>query len=129
MHPGSGHSIPRVNPSRREASSFQAASRIPFAGGAPIMQECDLLLTRTPTAIMKRLSVIAFLTLALLLLKPAIAQTPASAKETEELKTLISDVQAQQKEIAENQAKIDAKLATLSETIREARIFSSRAGH
>ena len=78
---------------------------------------------------MKRISVIAFLTLALLLLKPAIAQTPASPKETEELKTLISDVQAQQKEIAGNQAKIDAKLATLGETIREARIFSSRAGH
>ncbi len=78
---------------------------------------------------MKRISVIAFLTLALLLLKPAIAQTPASPKETEELKTLISDVQAQQKEIAANQAKIDAKLATLGETIREARIFSSRAGH
>ena len=78
---------------------------------------------------MKRISVIAFLTLALLLLKPAIAQTPASPKETEELKTLISDVQAQQKEIAANQAKIDAKLATLGETIREARIFASRAGH
>ncbi len=77
---------------------------------------------------MKRVSLIAFLTLALLLLKPAIAQTPASSKEADELNALIGDVQAQQKEIAENQVKIDEKLATLGDTLREARIFSSRGG-
>ena len=78
---------------------------------------------------MKRISVITVLTLGLLLLKPAIAQTPTSAKETDELNALISDVQAQQKEIADNQMKIDEKLATLAEALREAKIFSSRGGH
>jgi hypothetical protein len=77
---------------------------------------------------MNRISVIAFLTLGLLLMKPAIAQTP-SPKETDELNTLIIEVQTQQKAIAENQAKIDEKLVTLGDTIREARIFSSRGGH
>ena len=77
---------------------------------------------------MKRISIIVFLTLGLLLLNPAIAQTP-SVKEAEEMNALVSEVQAQQKEIAENQAKIDEKLATLADTVREARIFSSRAGH
>jgi hypothetical protein len=76
---------------------------------------------------MTRIHVIAFLTLGVLLLKPAIAQTPGP-KETEELNALIGEVQAQQKEIAENEAKIDEKLVTLGDTIREARIFSSRAG-
>jgi hypothetical protein len=77
---------------------------------------------------MKRISTIIFLTLGLLLLKPAIAQTP-DAKEAEEMNALVNEVQAQQKEIADNQAKIDEKLVTLGETVREARIFSSRGGH
>ena len=77
---------------------------------------------------MKRISLIAFLTLGLLLLKPVIAQTPGP-KEADELNALIDEVKAQQKAIAENQAKIDEKLVTLGDTIREARIFSSRAGH
>ena len=76
---------------------------------------------------MTRINVIVFLTLGLLVLNPAIAQTPGP-KETEELNALIGEVQAQQKEIAENQGKIDEKLATLGDTVREARIFSSRAG-
>ena len=76
---------------------------------------------------MKRINLIAFITLVLLLMKPAVAQTPGP-KETDELNALIGEVQAQQKEIAENQAKIDEKLVTLGDTIREARIFSSRAG-
>jgi hypothetical protein len=76
---------------------------------------------------MKRISIIVFLTLGALLLNPAIAQTP-SAKEAEDMNVLISEVEAQQKEIAANQEKIDEKLATLADTIREARIFSSRTG-
>ena len=41
---------------------------------------------------------------------------------------MIKEVQAQQAEIAENQAKIEEKLAALAETIRVARIYSSRGG-
>jgi hypothetical protein len=41
---------------------------------------------------------------------------------------LVKDIQAQHSQMASNQAKIDTKLADLTETIRVARIFSSRAG-
>jgi hypothetical protein len=77
---------------------------------------------------MKHITVVGFLTSCVLLMTPAVAQTP-NAKEGDELKALTSEVQAQQKEIADNQAKIDEKLVTLGDTMREARIFSSRAGH
>ena len=77
---------------------------------------------------MKHITVIALLALGLLLMTRAIAQTP-NTKEGDELNALISEVQAQQKQIADNQAKIDETLQTLGDTIREARIFSSRAGH
>jgi len=42
------------------------------------------------------------------------------------LAALVDDLQAQQKTIADNQAKIDAKLAAITETLRQARIFVSR---
>jgi hypothetical protein len=82
---------------------------------------------RHPSLMKRRLSVIAFLTIGLLLMKPAIAQTP-SPQEANELNALINEVQEQQTAIAENQIKIDEKLVTLGDTIREARIFSSRGG-
>ncbi len=42
--------------------------------------------------------------------------------------TLLNEVAAQQSAIGDNQAKIDAKLATVAESIRVARIFVSRGG-
>ena len=57
------------------------------------------------------------------------AQSPAPARDDQrELQALIKQVQAQQLELAENQAKIDAKLVSLGEAIRVARIYSSRGG-
>ena len=44
------------------------------------------------------------------------------------LAALVEDLQAQQKTLADNQAKIDAKLAAITETLRQARIFVSRGG-
>ena len=41
---------------------------------------------------------------------------------------LLTEVAAQQAVIADNQAKIDAKLATIAESVRVARIFVSRGG-
>jgi hypothetical protein len=76
---------------------------------------------------MKHIAVIIFLSAICFLMLPAVAQTP-TAKEADELATLLKEVQAQQAEIAQNQTKIDDKLATLGETLREARIFSSRGG-
>jgi hypothetical protein len=46
----------------------------------------------------------------------------------DEIKTvqLLNDVTTQQASIADNQAKIDAKLATIAENIRQARIYAGR---
>jgi len=42
--------------------------------------------------------------------------------------TLVQDIVTQQKTIADNQAKIDEKLAAIGEQLRVARIFESRSG-
>ncbi|MGB8341224.1 MAG: hypothetical protein WCE51_06520 [Chthoniobacterales bacterium] len=64
----------------------------------------------------------------LLLLATSInAQSPA-ANEQEQVVAMLKEVQAQQLQIADNQAKIDEKLATLAEAIRVARIYGSRGG-
>jgi hypothetical protein len=55
------------------------------------------------------------------------AQSPAPADQ-KQLEALLKVVQAQQVQIAENQAKIDAKLVTLAEAIRIARIYAGRGG-
>ena len=56
------------------------------------------------------------------------AQSPQRNPAQEELTALIKEVRAQQAAVAANQAKINEKLATLAETIRVARIYSSRGG-
>jgi hypothetical protein len=43
------------------------------------------------------------------------------------LAALVSEVTVQQATLADNQAKIDAKLATIGENIRQARIYSGRS--
>jgi hypothetical protein len=74
--------------------------------------------------LMKKLTLLG----ALVLLATSIgAQSPASPDQ-KELEALFKVVQDQQIQIAENQAKIDAKLALLAEAIRVARIYSSRGG-
>ena len=53
--------------------------------------------------------------------------TPAARRGDEiNLTQLLNEVTAQQATIADNQAKIDAKLATIAENIRQARIFAGR---
>jgi hypothetical protein len=53
------------------------------------------------------------------------AQTP-DANQEQKLLALIKEVQTQQTQLAENQGKIEAKLAEVAETIRNARIYSKR---
>lgn len=78
-------------------------------------------------ASMKRLTSLVLLCLALLTCAVA-AQAPASSAEDQQLLTALKQVQEQQTQLAANQAAIEAKLATIAETIRQARIYSSRAG-
>lgn len=55
------------------------------------------------------------------------AQAPAQPDQ-KQLEALVKTIQAQQIQIAENQARIDAKLVLLGEALRVARIYSSRGG-
>jgi hypothetical protein len=74
---------------------------------------------------MTRIFVAILLSLTLLLFSSGAAQTPETRPE-EQLLALIKEVQSQQAQIADNQAKIDSKLAEVAETIRVARIYSKR---
>jgi len=66
-----------------------------------------------------------FVFVTLLSFSPGAAQTPKTSQE-EQLLALAKEVQAQQAQIADNQAKIDSKLAEIAEAIRLARIYSKR---
>ena len=70
---------------------------------------------------------IALTLLALAPLGTAQTGAPASPQE-QQLLALVKEVQAQQVLMAENQAKIEAKLVTVAEAVRIARIYSSRSG-
>jgi hypothetical protein len=54
-----------------------------------------------------------------------VAQTP-DANQEQQLLALIKEVQTQQMQMAENQAKIEEKLAAVAEIVRTARIYSKR---
>jgi hypothetical protein len=56
------------------------------------------------------------------------AQAPQQTPVQAELAALIKEVRAQQAAMEANQVKIEEKLATLAESIRVARIYSSRGG-
>ena len=75
---------------------------------------------------MKRSS-LTILFLILFALLSSLAQTPDSKGDQEKLLSLVKEVQAQQSQIVANQTKIDAKLADVAETVRVARIYSSRS--
>ena len=64
----------------------------------------------------------------LALASSAPAQAPQQNPAQAELTALIKEVRAQQAAMAANQAKINERLATLAESIRVARIYSSRGG-
>lgn len=55
------------------------------------------------------------------------AAEPPTAQE-QQVVVLIKEIQAQSVKMAENQAAIDAKLASIAEAVRIARIYASRTG-
>lgn len=59
---------------------------------------------------------------------PSWAQAPAPAGPDPQVLALLKEVQAQQAQLAQNHAAIEAKLATVAEAVRVARIYSSRSG-
>lgn len=76
---------------------------------------------------MQHISLAILLALTPLALLSSAAQAPDPKDEQRQLLAIVKEVQAQQEQIVANQAKIDAKLADLGETLHTARIFSSRS--
>jgi uncharacterized protein YlxW (UPF0749 family) len=74
---------------------------------------------------MKRILLALLLPGTMLVMSFSAAQTP-DANQEQKLLALIKDVQTQQTQLAENQAKIEEKLADVTETIRTARIYTKR---
>jgi len=78
---------------------------------------------------MKRFSVLtALFSLALLVAAPAGEAPSANQQQQQQVLAVAKEVQGQQAAIMENQGKIDAKLATIADSLRTARIYSSRGG-
>jgi ABC-type transporter MlaC component len=57
---------------------------------------------------------------------PAAEPSKESEREQQQVAAMAKELQAQQAAIADNQTKIDAKLVTIGEAVRQARIYSSR---
>jgi hypothetical protein len=74
---------------------------------------------------MNRIFIAVFLLLTSIFFSSGVAQT-SDARQHEQLLALAKEVQTQQAQIADNQAKIDTKLVELAEAIRVARIYSKR---
>lgn len=75
---------------------------------------------------MKRLSVLTAIVSLGLVLTALAAEAPDASQQ--QVLAVAKEVQAQQAAIAENMAKMDAKLATIAESLRIARIYSTRGG-
>ena len=74
---------------------------------------------------MKRILLALLLPATLMVMSFSGAQTP-DANQEQRLLALIKEVQTQQAQLTENQAKIEEKLAAVTETIRAVRIYSKR---
>ena len=74
---------------------------------------------------MKRILLALLLPGTTLVMSFSAAQTP-DANQEQKLLALIKEVQTQQAQLTENQAKIEEKLAEVTETIRTARIYTKR---
>ncbi len=77
---------------------------------------------------MKRIVQTAIVVTGLLTIPALWAQTGIGVANEQQIIAMIKEIQAQQATIADNQSKIDAKLAAVAEAIRVARIYGSRGG-
>jgi septal ring factor EnvC (AmiA/AmiB activator) len=75
---------------------------------------------------MKRILTALVLSAVLLTISFSDAQTP-DANQEQRLLALIKEVQTQQAQLAENQAKIEEKINLIEETVHDARIYSKRS--
>jgi vacuolar-type H+-ATPase subunit I/STV1 len=71
-------------------------------------------------------AVIAICLVGVALNAPAAEPPKESERDQQQLAALAKEVQTQQAAIADNQTKIDAKLVTIAEALRQAKIYASR---
>ena len=77
---------------------------------------------------MKILSAFVAISLLVVAVKAPAAEPPKDLeREQQQVAALAKEVQAQQATIADNQKKIDEKLAAIAEALRQAKIYSTRA--
>jgi len=97
-----------------------------MAAGA---REYDLLLgDASQTATMKILPAFISISLLGIAINTRAAEPPKDLeREQQQVVALAKEVQAQQAAIADNQKKIDEKLAAIAEALRQAKIYSTRA--
>lgn len=69
-----------------------------------------------------------FFAACLLVLSGGVRAADSGNAQEDQLLAAIKQIQTQQAQIAENQAKIEEKLASVGEAVRVARIYSSRSG-
>ena len=62
-----------------------------------------------------------------ILFGPAQAQQTGGVEDMKATQDVIQTLQEQQKELTDNEATIDAKLATIAENVRVARLYGARA--
>jgi dihydrodipicolinate synthase/N-acetylneuraminate lyase len=93
-------------------------------------KEYDLLLEEryqfTPMKLL--LALIASGLISVIVSASAAEPSKETEREQQQVVALVKEVQGQQAAIADNQTKIDAKMATIAEALRLARIYSSRGG-
>ena len=68
------------------------------------------------------------LTISLASLRAADPATAAQQQQQDQIVRAIREVQEQQAAIAENQTKIESKVAAIAELVRQARIYAARGG-
>ena len=74
---------------------------------------------------MNRILLTVCLATVLIVASMSIAQTPDANQEAK-LLGLIKEVQTQQAQLAENQAKIEEKITAVNEIVKDARLYSKR---
>src|SRR6266446_8382000 len=116
-----------TSPTRGKQFAHRRCRSKPLLPSQQCAAEHDLLLDTVSRLLVMKCGSLTILFLTLFAMLSSVAQTPDSKGDQEKLLILVKEVQAQQSQIVANQTKIDAKLADLAETLRVARIFSSRS--
>jgi uncharacterized protein YlxW (UPF0749 family) len=127
MHPGTGH-IVEFTVGR--ATGKQDAGRALRCGGisrqtATPGTRIAFLQPGQRFIAMNRILLTLFLAIVLVVASMSVAQTPDANQEAR-LLALVKEVQTQQAQLAENQAKIEEKIAAVSDIVKDARLYSKR---